>query len=725
MRTTRRPASDDIDLGALWTLAVRSLPRLAVLALVAGAATYGVLSLVAPRYMSETQISIESKSTNNPYADPNRTGGASDSVSVRMDKEAVNTHVRALQSYDLAETIVREMKLADKVEFNSTLGAPDTLSALLRLVGIGKPRPGESVQELVISAYFAHLDVYPAKESRVIGIRFSSSDPVLAAAVANRIAETYRENLARQSITETDDVQKALAPQIAKLADEAASAEADVERFRGEANIFKGGQQSTGLNEQQLAELNAELSRAKAARSEAEARAKQAREMLTAGGADALPDVQKSPVIQNLVQSRVRVERQISELSATLLPGHPRMRQLNADLAGLKKQISAEVAKIVEGLSKEAKVTAMREEAVAKSVSEIKTRIVDTGPDEAKLRNLEANARSKRAELDRLRAQYEGNRVRADDSRTIPVEAQIVSMARPSSVPVFPKKTATTLLVAVATLMFGMAIVITRGLLSGVRVPVAVEREPMRRTMPVAPVLPGLHRVPDLAAAAEPPQGAAMHAFDSPAAIADRLRAMRAQALSGTRSLIAGDITAGQLAVEAASLGKALAAKGQTVILIDWAPAGGGIAEALGRASVPGMLDLVAGRVKFEDVVGALGQSGAHLIPAGSSLAAGEIIDPNHVNFVLDALDGVYDQIIVASREEAARHLFEAIEGRFDCGITVVSAEGAPLLVDAQTFLGYEVDGIELMRYAVPASFGKASGRAAHLTRQEPRMRVG
>ena len=100
MRTTRRPASDDIDLGALWTLAVRSLPKLAVLALVAGAATYGVLSLVAPRYMSETQISIESKSTNNPYADPNRTGGASDSVSVRMDKEAVNTHVRALQSYD-------------------------------------------------------------------------------------------------------------------------------------------------------------------------------------------------------------------------------------------------------------------------------------------------------------------------------------------------------------------------------------------------------------------------------------------------------------------------------------------------------------------------------------------------------------------------------------------------------------------------------------------------
>lgn len=738
MRMTRRPAPDDIDLGALWTMAVRSLPKLVVFALIAGAATYGALSLVAPRYTSETQISIESKSTNNPYADPSRANGAADSVSVRMDKEAVNTHVRALQSYDLAETIVREMKLADRVEFNSTLGAPDALSALLRLVGIGKPRPGESVEELVITAYFAHLDVYPAKESRVIGIRFSSSDPDLAAAVANRIAETYRENLARQSVTETDDVQKALAPQISRLADETAAAEAEVERFRGEANIFKGGQQATGLNEQQLAELNAELSRAKAARSDAEARAKQAREMLTAGSADALADVQKSPVIQNLVQSRVRVERQISELSATLLPGHPRMRQLNADLAGLKKQIAAEVAKIVDGLSKEAKVAAMREEAVAKSVSEIKTRIVDTGPDEAKLRNLEANAKSKRAELDRLKAQYEGNRMRADDSRTIPVEAQIVSMARPSSVPVFPKKTATTLLVAVATLMFGLAVVITRGLLSGVRLPGPAEREPMRRPMPVAPVLPGLRQaftsppaaVPVAAevAAAEPPQGAALPAFASLEELTERLCAMRAQGLSGTRTLVAGEIAARPLATEAVSLGKALAAKGQTVILIDWAPTGGSLAEALGYASVPGMLELVAGKVKFEDVVRALGQSGAHLIPAGASLAESDIIDPNHVNFVLDALDGVYDQIIVVAREEAARHLFEAIEGRFDCGITVVPAgRRAPHFAEqAQTFLGYEVDGIELLRYVLPETVQEnAPARSGRLARHEARQRVG
>ena len=143
---------------------------------------------------------------------------------------------------------------------------------------------------------------------------------------------------------------------------EVAAAETEVERYRGEINVFKGGSQNTGLNEQQLSELTGRADQGQGGRSEIEARAKSAREMVKAGTADALPDAQKSPLIQNLVQQRVRIERQISELSATLLPGHPRMRQLNADLAGLKKQLTAEVSKLVDSLEKEAKVAQGRED---------------------------------------------------------------------------------------------------------------------------------------------------------------------------------------------------------------------------------------------------------------------------------------------------------------------------------------------------------------------------
>ena len=219
--------------------------------------------------------------TNNPYADPTRTGAAPDSVSVRMDKEAVNTHVRALQSYDLGvETIVREMKLADRVEFNSTLGAPDTLSAIApprrhrrparrrKRAGSGDQPPTSAPRRLFGQGEPLHRHSLHLERSRPCRRRRQRSPRPIASASRD------------QSVVETDEVQKALEAKIAKLTEEVAAAEAAVDSFRGQANIFKGGQQSTGLNEQQLAELNAELSQAKAARSDAEARAKPAREML-------------------------------------------------------------------------------------------------------------------------------------------------------------------------------------------------------------------------------------------------------------------------------------------------------------------------------------------------------------------------------------------------------------------------------------------------------------
>ena len=97
--------------------------------------------------------------------------------------------------------------------------------------------------------------------------------------------------------------------------------------------------------------------------------------MMKLGSADALPDVHKSPLIQNLVQQRVRIERQISEQSTTLLPGHPRMRQMNADLAGLKLQIKDEVAKIVDSLDIEAKVAQGREDSIEKSLCRHQRRV--------------------------------------------------------------------------------------------------------------------------------------------------------------------------------------------------------------------------------------------------------------------------------------------------------------------------------------------------------------
>ncbi len=266
MRADVYASPDRIDITEILRAVMKRLPRLFVWTAAAGLITFGVLSMMAPRYQSEAQITVSAKGASK--LDPRRGGQSSEAVAVRMDKEAVNTHVRALQSRDLALQIAQDLKLQDRVEFNSALGAPDKISGLLRIAGFGAPRPNETDEDRTLRGFYDRLEVYPARDSRVISIRFSSSDPGLAANTANGLVDHYRTLLAYRSVAETDEVQKALIPKIESLKREVSDAEKAVEKFRGKANIFKGGQQSTGLNEQQLAELTAELSKAQVARSQ-------------------------------------------------------------------------------------------------------------------------------------------------------------------------------------------------------------------------------------------------------------------------------------------------------------------------------------------------------------------------------------------------------------------------------------------------------------------------
>ena len=708
---------DAVDLSSIWAALRARGPRLLISTAIVGAVSFAVLAMMAPRYQSESELAIVAKGQAGAFAD-SKGSSNNESITTKMDKEAINTHVRALQSPDLMAEIADQLDLKSKPEFNAALGPVDMVGSMLRLIGLGGPRSGESERDRVLDAFRDRLEVYSAKESRFIGVRFTSIEPEIAAEVANRLAEAYRASLASQGVSEIDDQQAVLQGKIDKLIPELAAIETEVNRYRGEINVFTGGSQNTGLNEQQLSELTGELTRAKSTRGEAEARARGAREMMKAGAADALPDVQKSPLIQNLVQQRVRIERQISELSATLLPGHPRMQQLNADLAGLKKQLTGEISKLVDSLEKEAKVAQGREDSIKASLDDLKKRVVNNAPEEAKLRQLEANAKAKRNELESLQGQLESNRKKLD-ARAQPVEAQLISKAQPSSVPVFPKKTSLSALIAVAWLMFGAAWTVTRALFDGARgssaiAPrLAVNNAPLRRE----PALDAAKPLPAPVAMAQPAKTAAPADAGGEAGIDNLARRLAASRPSegGHRTLITGETDAVDATAEAIGLAKALRSTGRHTILVEWG-------QSQSPASGPGFTELLFGHANFEDVVQRLPGGNVHRIAAGAPLDQFESdIDPDQLNLALDALDEAYDHIVVTGPHYDARALFEAIQGRFDAGVLVCEPRtGAPPPAEpGNSFLGFEVAEIDVIVFerkpaptaAAQQRIARASGR--------------
>ena len=77
-------------------------------------------------------------------------------------------------------------------------------------------------------------------------------------------------------------------------------------------------------------------------------------------------------MIQRLKESEANLQNQISDLSTTLLSGHPRIKALKAQITGVRGQILDETRKILASIEGEAKVAQLREEDLLRQIDAAK-----------------------------------------------------------------------------------------------------------------------------------------------------------------------------------------------------------------------------------------------------------------------------------------------------------------------------------------------------------------
>lgn len=711
MRARSPDPHGDLDVSTLPAVLRRKAGVLVPLALMVGGLTYGALLMVPSRYRSEAQIQIGAPG----LSSASRGAASAETVALSVDREAIAGRVQELRSPDLAKKLAAELRLATRPEFNSALRAPGLWNRLLARVGLGGARPGETEDERVLAAYYRALQVYQVKDTRVITLSFTARESDLAAQMANRLIELYQAWLRERGVTETTDVHAWLAPEIEKRTRELSVAEAAVERFRATANLYRGGGNQPGeLAQQQLTELSSELTKVRAQRSEAEARARAARNLMQHGTPDAIPDVQKSPVIQGLIAQRVRAERDYAEASTQLLPAHPRMKQLAANVADVRRQIQREAATVVSGIEREADALAFREELQKRTLDEAKAGLGSKADDRVRLAQLEDDVKAKRQELEGLRQRFEASRSRGI-SQAVPIEVQVIATARPSSVPSWPNRLQIALLAAASTFVLGLVTVLFRELLAaGSRKPASMQvaREAASPAVAGQTGVPSQDvRQPATITASEltsragtaPPIGAAQPGpvtLGSVEAIAERLTRNASGGL-GYRTLVAGEAAGADARVKAIDLAVALAQSGSAVVLVDWSLDGVGLSQILGEPPAPGFTDLLARGATLDNVIRPVPESSLHLIPCGTACPDGiASLDADRMNLVLDALDEAYAQIVITGAPHAARELFRMIEGRVDAGVLVhagkiVSLPTAP--ATGSKFLGYDVVEIDII----------------------------
>ena len=254
-----------------------------------------------------------------------------------IDSEALQSQAEAAASVDLARRTVERLGLQDNSEFNR-LGAKGA---------DGKP------DERVVDKFLSRLTVFPAPRSHGLRIEFVSRDPGLAARGANTAAQVFLQSRTEARALAAKTARERLSREIEESRAKVADADAKVEAFRAESGLLAGANGQTAPG-QQLSDLNAQLATARSAEAAAEAKVQLLRKLEQDGRLDEAPSSIVDDAMRRLTEQRATLKAEIAEASRTLLPLHPRMKDLNAQLVVVNGQIHDAAARNARLLENEA-----------------------------------------------------------------------------------------------------------------------------------------------------------------------------------------------------------------------------------------------------------------------------------------------------------------------------------------------------------------------------------
>jgi uncharacterized protein involved in exopolysaccharide biosynthesis len=677
--TSRPLPADDLDVGQIWRAIVARRRWILIPTLLTCLGTAITVNLLPPRYMAETRIILQNGE--NFYTRP----GSAPENERQIDDEAVQSQVQVIMSRDLAREAIAKLNLTQNPLFNPPTESP--VKRLLSVVGLGGRVGQASAEEKVLDIYYDRLQVFQVGRSRVVAIEFTSEDPDLAARVANTIAELY---IALQQDVKQDAARSAsdwLASNIESLRKRVAEAEAKVEDFRTKSGLLRGSStSSTTLPTQQLADLSGQLAAQRAAQADAQAKAKMIRGMLSSGNILEIPDVANNDLVRRLTEQRIVLRTQLALESRNLLPEHPRIKELTAQLSDLDNQIRLAAERVARSFETDSRLAGSRVESLMAAINTQTQVTAGANENEVRLRALELDARTEREQLESYLGKY--REAQARDSRDAsPADARVVSRAVAPATPSFPKKIPTIVIATLAVFALTSAGVLSAELLSG-RATVRAEGErgaghdtapaAMHATATSAPYLtlpaPIDVEFKDVGPASPPPDLTDGTAMD---VILGKL-AVPAREGRGRRLMVAEAATDRSSTDVARGLARHLARNGRVVLVTLAAP--GGANEELG------LTDLIAERSGFADVISR--ETGSRLHVVGHGTQPSEVLaeDADGVGSALAALDQTYDWVVCGLPAGTDPALLRVFTARTD-GAVLVAREGEP---EEHTVAGYQ-----------------------------------
>jgi polysaccharide biosynthesis transport protein len=299
------------------------------------------------------------------------------------------TQYNVLQSRSLARRTIHSLKLAEREEF----GAPPkeekfsvmasvggALTAITDTVASGfsrKDKHPDSDEALIpginetdaesraIDAFAARLKVAPVRNSRIVDVRFRSTDPLLAASVVNTLARGYIEQNLEYKFMSSKEATDWLGERLSEQRAEVEKAETALQRYK-ETNDAIALEDRGNIYVQKLSDLNAAVTRAKTERLEKEALYNQLRGIQNnAAALDTYPAILANPFIQQLKGEVASLQSQVASMGERLGEKHPDMVKIRTSLQSAETKLQGEIGKVVQSVRNQYLAAQTQEQSLA------------------------------------------------------------------------------------------------------------------------------------------------------------------------------------------------------------------------------------------------------------------------------------------------------------------------------------------------------------------------
>ncbi len=454
----------EIDLVALFREVGRRKWLVLLITLGALALSTVAVNIIKPRYTAETRVFLENRDTE--YTRIGREGQRGNDPLI--DQDAVLSQVQLVQSRDIARAMIRRFDLGTKPEFDDVLSGTDALTKVAVMLGLINNPASMSPEERVLEKYFDKLKAFAVAKSRVIAIEFQSRDPELAAKLSDAVAQEYIKQLEQAKKGSAKSAGSWLGRTIDTLRERVSTAEGKVEAFRSQNGLFLvggGNGDTSNISSQQLSELNTQLATARSLQAELTSKARMIREAVRQGRIFEVSDVVNNESVRRLIESRATLKAQIAQEERTLLPQHPRIKELYAQLGGFEEQVRNAAERTSRALENDARAAGGRVAASQAELDQQKRQSGTSNEQEVQLRALEREAKAEREQLETYLTRYRDATSR-DADNAVTADARVVSSAIVPTNPSFPKKLPIILIATLAAFAISLFWILTKALLS-------------------------------------------------------------------------------------------------------------------------------------------------------------------------------------------------------------------------------------------------------------------